>query len=141
MMLLIVPAAFALKPHPKSMTSILEEFKKDFPLAQNVQWQTTGNDYQANFKIEDVRYWLVLDKFDGSQTYLVKYYDESHLRSDLKSALYKQYPNTRISSITEINASSGTVYQVNLDEQNKWYIVLMDDVGNIRLKNSFRRSN
>lgn len=140
-MLLIVSSAFALKPRPKSMSSVIEEFKKDFPAAQNVQWETTDRDYQANFKIDNVRYWLVLDKIDGSQTYLVKYYDESQLRSDLKSSLYNHFPNTKISRVTEINAPNGTVYQVNLDQKDKWFIVLMDDQGNTTLKNSFNKSN
>lgn len=137
----MVPIAFAASPHTMSLSSVIQQFKIEFPCAENVQWKETPNDFQANFKMNNMRQWLVLNKDDGSQMFLVKYYDESSLKPDLKQCITRKFAKAHICGVTEINSPERTVYQVSVESKNKLYILLMDEDGNIAVKDWFKKSS
>lgn len=136
---LFMPSVFATNPVPAGWaTQLLQE---EFPNYSNAVWRETEKTYEVKFDDGDnVRCWLVLNKKSGATQALVRYYKEDELPANVRNFLYSDFPNTKITGVTEVNVDHRRVYQVNIEGMKEWYIVRVDDDLNMSIKDTFQKS-
>lgn len=133
-------AAFA-KGDTLSHEDALNHFRNEYPNALNVSWHKFDNYYEIFFRVGDVPCRLLLQADDGSFYRLTRYYDESKMEPELKEKISRYYKNKTIQGVIELQYKEGTVYQVNLANDKYYYIVIVDQNGNVELKNRFKKAS
>lgn len=132
--LLLVPAMASPMVPAKTL---LVKFYHSFPCAANTSWYESKGNYEVRFEMDNARCWLGMNRKNGNQEWLIKYYDGSNLDPALNKALQSDYPGTTISCVTQIDLPSGTYYSVNLKDKKNIYVVIMDSDGNTSLRQKF----
>jgi len=115
---------------PEPGYRVLEEFKKEFPSAENVKWDTESQFLKANFILAGRR--------------VIAYFsEEGQLEGSIRDIFYDQLPLSVMTSverrfidfdvlyIREINNAEGTHYKIRLDANGKKYSVRVSSNGNI----------
>ncbi len=139
--LFLLPSAFAKDPVVPANWAV-SILKAEFPHFTNPVWLETETTFQVKFnESADIRCWLILNKKKGNTQALVRYYGESVLPANVREFLNSDFPHSKISGVTEINSNNKRIYQVNIEGENTWSIVRIDDDLNMNIKDTFRKSS
>ena len=140
MAMLFLPSVISANPAPaKWAIQILQE---GFPQYTNAVWTETKHSYEVKFNDKDgIRCWMILNKKKGTTKALVRYYDQSGLPANVRNYLQSDFPNTKITGVTEVNMDNRRVYQVNIEGKKYWQIIRIDDDLNMNIKDTFKKSS
>lgn len=133
-------AAFA-KGDTLSHEDALLHFKQAYPNALNVSWHRVKDYYEIYFKNGDVPCRLLIEADDGEFYRLTRYYHEDKMNLELKEKINRYYQGKSIEGVIELQYKDGNVYQVNLADKKYYYIVIVDQLGNVELKNRLRKAS
>src|SRR5215217_5607586 len=120
-----------------------QSFHTQFPNAQKVSWQESGDSYVVYFVDGNVQERIIYAK-DNSYVQIFRYYKEENLPYQVQYILQKKYPDTKVFGVTEISTVSAaktlTVdYNVTLDDAKKWYLVKIHNDGNLTLDKRYKK--
>ena len=119
---------------------LLRSFNEQFPKAEQVKWEESGDGYSVNFVEEGVRSHIVYDK-EGAFVSSVRYYQERTLPYYLLNILKKRFTGKAIFSVTEISTVSNIEYDVKLEDARTWLTVRVGSEGNLEVVEKYRKAS
>ena len=139
-MLISLSAAATTKPVPDVAEKVLKAFQQTFSGAQDVTWNETDNNYQANFKMSEIK---VRAKYDSEGNLLetVRYYGEKELPLNIIARLKKKYASQEVFGVTEISSENEMTYHIVLKDAKHWYTVKADPYGNLQQTEKFKNAS
>jgi hypothetical protein len=109
--------------------SIIQNFNKVFPEAQNVKWYNATTYYSVHFNDEEVICTIIYG-LDGNVIETYRYYsDVNKLCPFVSSKILSKYRNKSVIGITEIHTASALSYQIILQDEKYMYVVNCDSNG------------
>ena len=133
--LLVAFAAIAATPSiagmsPEPSYRVLEEFRKEFPSAENVKWEQEDQFVKANFVLAGRRVIAYFNE-DGPLEGSIRdiFYDQLPLA--VMASVERRFLGFEVLYIREINNAEGTHYKIRLDANGKKYSVRVSPDGNI----------
>lgn len=132
---------FALTAHatpPTINEAIVKSFKEAFPLAQSVKWYEGDSYYQVSFTNNDVLCKIEYD-LKGNIFRTMRYYTEKDLCPFIAIKVKEKYNGRSIKGIVELQNNDGLVYEIVMQDADRWYIVNSDSDGNMHVKNKFKK--
>lgn len=136
--LLIGISATAATP-PEVNEKIMKAFKSTFTGAENVVWNETENNAQANFKLDEIQVRASYDN-EGNLLETVRYYGEKNLPPNIMGKLKKKYPGKQVFGVTEITSETEVSYYISLKDDTHWYKVKSDPYANLQQTDKFKRA-
>ncbi len=119
----------------------LKTFNEVFKQAENVQWTTHKNIYEAVFEMAKIQTRAFLDN-DGKLLRTIRYYAEDGLPASILYNLKERYCHgEQIWGVTEISARGITNYHVTLKCKKYWLKVLVDPQGETSVISKMRRAD
>ncbi len=119
----------------------LKTFNQVFKQAENVQWTTHKNVYEAVFEMENIQTRAFLDN-DGKLLRTIRYYAEDHLPASILYNLKEKYCHgEQIWGVTEVSGQGVTNYHVTLKCKKYWVRVLVDSQGETSVISKMRRAD
>jgi hypothetical protein len=109
---------------------VQSSFKKEFPGADLIQWNTKGEFYTATFMLWGYRTEAYFTE-DGQLQGSVRSLFYSQLPLGVTTSIDKRFEAAEILGVNEINNVEGTVYSVLLEAENKKYHVKATASGGI----------
>lgn len=101
-------------------------FQQQFPNAKDVDWELSGNDYEADFDIDAIDHKTLI----APEGNVVRYkYDiaDTALPEAVKTKIASEYGNRKIDGSEVLKIGESTYYQVELDgEPNDQHIVFAE---------------
>jgi len=136
---MVFASGLAYANNPTIDEKILKTFKEAFPKAEKVTWYEEGGNYEVLFTCEAVkcRMWFN-NKGDATKT--IRYYTERNLCPLVMSKIHKNFSGKSIYGVTEVSTDLGTTYNVILEDATKWYHVLVDTDGSVRLEKKYTKA-
>lgn len=131
-------AAAAVEP-PEVNEKVLKAFNETFIKAQDVVWHEMQNTYQASFKQSEIVTRAIYDT-EGNLLRTTRYYSEEHLPLSILTKLKKKYEGKKIFGVTESSTEQESFYQVVLEDEKNWYIVISDNAGSLELSKKYRKA-
>jgi len=125
---------------PIISSKVLKSFQKHFAKAVDVDWSIVDKTSVANFEQNNIQTSASFDK-QGYVVLVMRYYKANYLPQIVKDALNVEFGKKEIHGVTEINNSQGVVYKIFLKDSKKYYDVLVDDDGNLEVKNIYNRAD
>ncbi len=123
-------ALYSFANFPDPGYKVLEEFKKEFPNAENVSWTEEAEFAKVTFVLGGKRilaYFSQEGILEGTIRDL--FYDQLPL--NVVTALEKKFKGSEVLYIREINNAEGTHYRIRLDVEQRKLIVKVGSDGNI----------
>ncbi|MGK2864093.1 MAG: hypothetical protein ACSLE0_19330 [Chitinophagaceae bacterium] len=128
-------------PAPENINEkVMKAFSETFTTAENVTWQEFEDYSQANFSIDKIQ---VRAQFaeDGRLIRTLRYYSERELLPNVVARLKKKYAGKEITGITESSTEDDVSLVINVKDENNWYIVKSDVLGNLQQTDKFKRAD
>ncbi len=128
-------------PAPENINEkVMKAFSETFTTAENVSWQEFEDYSQANFNIDKIQ---VRAQFaeDGRLIRTLRYYSERELLPNVVAKLKKKYAGKEITGITESSTEDDVSLVINVKDENNWYIVKSDVLGNLQQTDKFKRAD
>lgn len=101
---------------------VLNNFKKEFPKASDIEWELKGAEYEADFEIGLAEHEAWFDA--GGK--LVKHTEDLNSRDlpqEIQHAVKKDYDGYRVSDVKRITTGSEITYQFELEKgQTEWKV-------------------
>jgi len=119
---------------------LLQNFKENFPTAEQVVWKELPETYVVNFMDEGIRNAIIYDK-EGTFISSTRYYLERNLPYYLLVNIKKKYPNKKIFGVTEISTTSEIAYYIKMEDAKVWTTIKMDSEGNLVLVEKLRKAS
>jgi len=116
--------------NPDPGYKVLEQFKKEFPTAQDVSWGTEAGYDKVSFVLSGRRV-IAFFNMDGELEGCIRdiFYDQLPLA--VMTSLEKRFTDAEVLYIREVNNTEGTHYRIRLDAKEKKYQVRINADGNI----------
>ena len=128
-------------PTPSDVTDrILRAFKETFKGAKEITWHEYPDYYQANFKQDEVQIRAQYSD-DGTLLKTIRYYGESQLIPNIVARLKKKYAGKEIFGVTEVSSNEELTFVINLRDNDHWYIVKSDVLGNLEQTEKYTRAD
>jgi hypothetical protein len=110
----------------KIYKNVVEEFEKKFGTAENVRWEKHQKNFLAKFSVEgqDKR---VLFNPRGIVIYEISYGKESHLPTKIRKHVKRNYVEFLITSATLVNEASRSIWVINLEDDQHYVIVRVEN--------------
>jgi hypothetical protein len=109
---------------------VLQEFRKEFPSAESVDWSEESGFSKASFVLAGKRiiaFFSKEGKLEGSMREI--FYDQLPL--SVMTAIDRKFEKHEVLRVREINNAEGTHYKIRLDAGKKKYQVRVKPDGNI----------
>ena len=109
---------------------VLQEFKREFPSAESVNWSEEGEFSKASFVLAGKRiiaFFSNEGKLEGSMREI--FYDQLPL--SVMTAIDRKFEAHEVLRVREINNAEGTHYKIRLDAGEKKFQVRVKPDGNI----------
>lgn len=132
-------STFAFAAPPVS-EKVLKIFQAVFPDVQNARWYETETNYEVYFEKADMKCRIRYD-LDGKVMSTIRYYEEKDLPPFLRLKITQKYPGKNIFGITEMNSENELSYHVVLEDKQHWYNVTADGLGQLSLKEKFKKAD
>ena len=106
-------------PQSQVPSVVVNNFKKKFPKAVDIEWEMKGEQYNVEFEIgwkKDFEAWY---SADGT---LIRYTEEispSELPIVVKTAIAKDYPGYRIDDAEKLVSGKDVSYEIELEKGNE----------------------
>lgn len=130
-LMLTVAASIALANDKANVNKEVEAaFKKEFPAANLIEWNNSGELFKATFILwghRTVAYFTEGGQLQGSTRSL--FYNQLPLV--VMTSIDKRFAGAEVLDVNEINNSEGTTYTLLLETNNKKYRVKTDSSGDI----------
>lgn len=137
-MLLSSMVIFAATP-PEINEKVLKAFQETFVNPQDVNWYEYQNYYEVDFKQDEIKTQVRYDA-DGNITGTTRYYFEKNLPPHILANLKKRYPQRSVYGVTEIFAENDLQYYITMEDDNNWYIVKSNPVGNLDQTEKYKKA-
>lgn len=132
-------AATAATP-PEVNDKVLKAFNETFTNAKDVTWEEfANNNCQANFKMNEIIVKVLYDD-NGNLLQTMRYYTEKNLPPNILAKLKKKYPGKDVFAVTEITNDTELSYNITLRDENNWYVVKSDYLGNLQQTSKFKNA-
>ena len=118
---------------------LLQSFKQTFPNAKSVKWNENESGFLVSFTQESTLTKIKYDK-DGNFVNSLRYYQQQDLPIKVLLAVKKKYDGKQIFGVTEFTSADGVTYQLTLNDDKKWYIVNASTEGDLKLQDSYNKS-
>jgi len=118
---------------------LIKAFQAAFPLAEQVNWNETGDHYFVYFKDHDVLSEIEYDHigiFIASERF---YKSIDLLPLHLAWELHKRFPKKTVFGITETNTETETYYYVKLEDNKEWITVKGSPDGRMTVVEKFNK--
>lgn len=119
---------------------ILKAFHATFRAARQVTWHEYNDYYQANFRIDEIQVRAQYSD-DGTLLKTIRYYGESQLLPNIAARLKEKYSGKLVHGVTETTSDQEISFVINLKDNDHWYVVKSDALGNLELVNKFKRAD
>jgi len=117
----------------KISQAVKNALEKEFPGAQYVQWEKSGDLYRAIFNYEGQRLSSYFED-NGELFSVTRYVIFSSLPINVIKSVTQQYPGAVIDeAILEVAKSEGTSYLMTIKIKKGTYIIEADPTGNITI--------
>lgn len=118
----------------KTYAKVLTRFDALFPNAENVNFYSLGKNIGASFKIDDLRYRVLLSK-NGRLLYKITQGNQQLLPADITKLVKRSYRKFIINQASLVEQDGRQIWVVNLEDNSKYVIASVeDDVLNENLK-------
>jgi len=107
-------------------------FQQEFPNATDVEWETVGADYEADFEVETVDYSALI----SAEGAVAKYkYDiaAASLPEAVTEKIVAEYENKRVDDSETLVIDAVTYYQVELDDEPEDQQVIFNEDGTVNV--------
>ncbi|PWT71989.1 MAG: hypothetical protein C5B59_16805 [Bacteroidetes bacterium] len=118
---------------------LLQNFKENFPQAEQVYWKESPETYTVNFVENGIRSFIVYGK-DGNFVSSTRYYQEKNLPYYLLINIRKKYPEKKIFGVVELSTIEAVDYYVKLEDAKVWTTIRMDSEGNLSLVEKLQKA-
>ena len=105
---------------------VLDAFKNQFKTAQQVEWTTGVDFYQATFVYNDKHVYAYYST-DGELLGLTRYVSPLDLSLNLQIGLKNNYSNYWISDLFEVAKTDGTTYYITLENADTKIVLKSSD--------------
>lgn len=118
-------------PKSKVPSVIINNFNKEFPKANDIEWKMQGDLYNVDFEIgwfTDYEAWFT------ASGKLVKYTQEiskSDLPISVRNVIKNQYKEYRIDDVEKIIENNEETYKIELEKQDEDFDVIFNKNGKI----------
>ncbi len=116
----------------------LQSFRSVFAEAKQVRWTEYPDCYYVSFLQNDMQVKVTYDK-DGNLLNSTRYYKEQRLPIAVLSSVKSAYPSKKISLVTEVSSTEGTVYFIQLKDENGFTIVKSNEQGLLEVTDKFKK--
>ena len=110
---------------------IVNNLKKEFPKAKDIEWEREGDLYNADFQIgwfTDYEAWFTAS---GKLTKLTQEISKSDLPKAVTDAIKTQYKDYRIDDSKKIVENGVETYKIELEKWNENFDVIYSKNGNL----------
>jgi hypothetical protein len=101
----------------KVNTRAAYDFIKSFKQAEYVKWYKTSEGLTAYFNINGIKMRAAYNS-KGNRLYVLRFYDEDHLSSDIRRRVKTVYYDFTITWIDEVQINDKTTYFINLEDKS-----------------------
>ncbi|MCO5286164.1 MAG: hypothetical protein M9898_07105 [Chitinophagaceae bacterium] len=142
LLITVVLALFSLQPvlaqsnHPEDWIKL--KFNQDFPNATHTKWVAGPQYYEVSFVKDGVPSKVFINKSNGSDYALTRYYDASKLKPELLKKVDHFVPKTTIYGVTEVDINGQTGYRVITFNQKHIYVVGIDENEILTMINEYK---
>ena len=122
----------------------VKAFDSSFPNAQDVSWMDYEESYEVSFVQNGIRSRVFYPK-DQSYVRLTRYFKEASLPYSVQVIIKKQFPEKNIYGVTEISTITdgwkhlSVAYHIILEDEDKWFTVIMEDDGNLSIGKKLKK--
>lgn len=124
-------------PLPDASEKIVKLFHHDFPEVKQQTFHDEGDSYVIYFKKEAGSSCRVYYDAAGTVTKSVNYYPVSGLNPFIRAKVNARYKGKSIVGITEVVSSEGHFYQIQLQDDQHWFVISATATGDITLEKKF----
>ena len=104
--------------HDTHATGVLQQnFQQHFPRAQSVEWETNGEIFEAEFKINRRDFKAFYDK-DGNLLMFVQDIRASELPAIVRTAAEARFPKYRFEDIEKVVKGTRTFFKIEMEHRN-----------------------
>ncbi len=103
-------------------TTVLKEFKKDFPAATDVQWSHSTDFYKATFELNK-QYISAFYTPEGEFIGTTRNITSVNLPLALQLKIRNDYNNYWIADLLEVSNSNGTTYYLTIQDADKQLVL------------------
>ena len=136
----ITVAAQAAIPPAEVTERVLKAFKETFKAATDITWHDYNDYYQANFRVAQVQLRAQYSD-DGTLLKTIRYYGEEQLLPNIVAKLKSKFRGKIIHGVTETSSNDEVNFVINLKDNDHWYTVKSDVLGNLELTDKFKRAD
>ncbi|PWH84939.1 PepSY-like domain-containing protein [Brumimicrobium oceani] len=116
-------------PESQVPSVILNNFKKEFPKAEDIEWELKKGEYNVEFEIgwtKDFEAWF---SADGKLLRYTEDISEKELPSKVSEAVKSKFPDYRIDDVEKIVSNGKEVYKVELERGKEDFKVFFTKSG------------
>ncbi len=95
--------------------SVQQKLLADFPKAKDIDWETSGSVYEADFELSNTDYKAYYDAQGNLLMYSIDI-SRSQVPEAVKTAVKTKYPNYRIDDADKIIQGTQTFYKLELEQ-------------------------
>lgn len=142
LLITVVLALFSLQPvlaqdnQPEDW--IKTKFDHDFPNATHTKWVVSPQYYVVSFEKDGIRNKVFINKNDGSDYALTRYYDASKLKLGLLKKVNRFVPNTTIYGVTEVDINGHAGYRVITYNKKHIYVVEINENEDLSIAKEYK---
>ena len=117
-----LPISVSNLSYGKNYSEVLAKFQTLFPNAENVSFHNMDKNTAATFKMNDLRYRVLLNK-KGKLLFKITYCQEKHLPVEVRKAIKMEYIDFRIIGATLVEEGNRKIWVVHLEDDWEYVIV------------------
>lgn len=127
-------------PTEPANEKVQNTFHQVFKQADNVNWYSTGNKYEAFFVMDNVKTHATIDS-KGNLVQTVRYYTKENLPANIIYSVNKAYKDKTIFGVTEVSNHNGTNYRIVLKDENNYININANSQGETELVSKYIRGD
>ncbi len=116
--LLTIGTTFANKLYSEIPNQILNEFKKEFVQASNVNWETKANHYKVKFNLNEQNI-EAFYSLEGNLLGVTRNMSFNQLPLHLQKDIKEKYVGYSITDLFELSTANGTEYVITFENGSK----------------------
>ena len=117
-----LPISVSNLSYEKTYSEVLTKFQTLFPNAENVRFYNIDKNTGATFKMNDLRYRVLLNK-KGNLLVKITYGQEKHLPVEVRKAIKMEYIDFRITAASLVEEANRKIWVVHLEDDWEYVVV------------------